>query len=74
MTRRGRLKYLGLALALLMAACTSSVKLGPQSVAGLTPDGTVDMNEVQAALLAVLEVAPGLSITKGFRMHSTLPG
>ena len=45
------MKYFGLALALLLAACTSSVKLGPQSVAGLTPDGTVDMNEVQAAFV-----------------------
>jgi hypothetical protein len=41
------------ALALfLLAACESSVKVGPQAVAGLTPDGTIDMQEVQVAFLA----------------------
>ena len=45
------MKYLGLTLVVLLAACTSSVQLGPQTVAGLTPDGTVDMNEVQAAFI-----------------------
>jgi hypothetical protein len=33
------------------SACSSSVKVGPESVAGLTPDGTVDMNEVQVAYI-----------------------
>jgi hypothetical protein len=32
-------------------ACSSSVKVGPEAVAGLTPDGTVDMNEVQVAYI-----------------------
>jgi hypothetical protein len=36
---------------LLLGACTSSVQVGPQAVAGLTPDGTVDMNEVQVAYI-----------------------
>src|SRR5690349_25016366 len=36
----------------LLAACESSVKVGPQAVAGLTPDGTIDMQEVQVAYLA----------------------
>jgi hypothetical protein len=36
----------------LLSACASSVKVGPQAVAGLTPDGTIDMQEVQAAFLA----------------------
>jgi hypothetical protein len=35
----------------LLAACTTSVKVGPQAVAGLASDGTVDMNEVQAAYI-----------------------
>ena len=39
------------ALALGSACSSSSVKVGPQAVAGLTPDGTVDMNEVQVAYL-----------------------
>jgi hypothetical protein len=43
---------LALVLALtLLAACQSSVKVGPEAVAGLTPDGTVDMNQVQAAFI-----------------------
>ena len=33
------------------SACSSSVRVGPESVAGLTPDGTVDMNEVQVAYI-----------------------
>jgi hypothetical protein len=43
----------GLALAaLLLTGCSSSIKLGPEAVAGLTPDGTVDMEQVQAAFVA----------------------
>jgi hypothetical protein len=40
------------ALALLLLGCQSSVKLGPQAVAGLSPDATIDMQEVQVAYLA----------------------
>lgn len=36
----------------LLGACSASVKVGPAAVAGLTPDGTVDMQEVQVAYLA----------------------
>jgi hypothetical protein len=36
----------------LLAACEGSVKVGPQAVAGLKPDGTIDMQEVQVAFLA----------------------
>ena len=32
-----------------LSACTGSVQLGPDAVKGKTPDGTVDMQEVQAA-------------------------
>jgi hypothetical protein len=32
-------------------ACSSSVKIGPEAVAGLAPDGTVDMREVQVAYM-----------------------
>ena len=37
---------------LLLSSCSSSVKVGPQAIAGLTPDGTIDMQEVQVAYLA----------------------
>jgi hypothetical protein len=42
---------LGLAALLLLGGCSGSVKVGPEAVAGLTPDGTVDMNEVQVAYI-----------------------
>ena len=43
----------GFALGALLSltGCSSSVKLGPESVAGLAPDGTVDMEQVQAAFI-----------------------
>ncbi len=34
-----------------LASCSSSVKVGPNAVAGLTPDGTVDMEQVQVAYI-----------------------
>jgi hypothetical protein len=40
-----------LGASLYLAACSTSVKVGPEAVAGLTPDGTVDMNQVQAAFI-----------------------
>jgi len=33
------------------SACSSSVKVGPEAVAGLTPDATVVMDEVQVAYM-----------------------
>ncbi len=49
--RRGA--FLGLALSAPLApvGCTASVQLGPQTVAGLTPDGTVNMDQVQVAYI-----------------------
>ncbi len=37
--------------AMAVSACTSSVKLGPEAVAGLTPDARVEMEQVQAAFI-----------------------
>jgi hypothetical protein len=45
-----RVVALGLALTLL-AACQSSLKVGPEAVAGLRPDGTIDMQQVQVAYI-----------------------
>ena len=36
---------------LAISACSSSAKIGPQAVAGLPVDGTVDMHQVQAAFI-----------------------
>jgi hypothetical protein len=43
----------GFAAAALLAlmGCTGSVQLGPNAVAGLTPDGTVNMDQVQVAYI-----------------------
>src|SRR3954465_15709326 len=53
---KNRCRTLGLppiVLALLvLSGCQSSVKPGPQAVAGLSPDATVDMQEVQVAYIA----------------------
>jgi hypothetical protein len=35
-----------------LAGCASSVKVGPSAIAGLTPDGTVTMDQVQVAYIA----------------------
>jgi hypothetical protein len=51
---RGRRRMAaGFAVAALvgLSSCSSSVKVGPEAVAGLAPDGTVDMNQVQAAYI-----------------------
>ena len=45
-----RLAAAGLA-ATLLTACQSSVKIGPEAVAGLTPDGTVTMQQVHLAYI-----------------------
>lgn len=47
----GRRFWIGATLGVL-TACSNSGKVGPGAVAGLTPDATVDMRQVQAALLA----------------------
>jgi hypothetical protein len=45
-------RYLTALALLVLGSCTTSVKIGPQAVAGLAPDGTIDMQEVQVAYLA----------------------
>jgi hypothetical protein len=44
----------GLAFATLLAlaGCTSSTQVGPSAIAGLAPDGTVTMDQVQVAYIA----------------------
>jgi hypothetical protein len=49
--RRGMLRGLAVAALVSLAACSSSIKVGPEAVAGLTPDATVDMREVQVAYI-----------------------
>ncbi len=49
--RPGVLAGLALAGLLALVGCTASVQLGPQTVAGLTPSGTVNMDQVQVAYI-----------------------
>ena len=49
---RSALPALAAAAAMLaLAGCSSSGQVGPSAVAGLTPDGTVEMREVQVAYI-----------------------
>lgn len=41
-------RWVGLALLLATSGCSNVAKPGPQSVAGMSPDGTVSMSEVMA--------------------------
>lgn len=49
--RAALLGLFGVAGGMLAGACTSQVALGPEAVAGKTPDGTIEMREVQVAYL-----------------------
>ena len=61
---------LRLAALLLLAGCSTSVKLGPEAVAGLTPDGTVEMNEVQVAYIGSAGGGNGTLYYRGGRIRS----
>jgi hypothetical protein len=47
-----RRSWMALGVLGVLAGCASSVKVGPAAVAGLTPDGTVTMDQVQVAYIA----------------------
>jgi len=53
------------ACALYLSACTGSVQLGPDAVKGKTPDGTVDMQEVQAAYIGSGTAGKGVLSFRG---------
>jgi len=48
-----------------VAGCTGSVQLGPDAVKGKTPDGTVDMQEVQAAYIGSGAAGTGVLTFRG---------
>jgi hypothetical protein len=51
-TRRGALlRLFGAAGTVLTGGCASSVAVGPEAVAGKTPDGIVELSEVQVAYI-----------------------
>jgi hypothetical protein len=61
-------------IALILAAACSKSKVGPDAVAGLTPDGTVDMRQVQAAFIASGGGGSGTLFYKGQSYPFTVGG
>ena len=66
----------GLAVAALsgLVACSSSAKVGPDAIAGLTPDGTVQMEQVQAAYIGSAEGGSGTLYYQGRTYPFTIGG
>lgn len=63
-----------LGVPLLAGGCQSDVRVGPQAVAGKVPDGTVEMNEMQAAYLASAGGGSGVLHYRGRRYPFTVGG
>lgn len=59
---------------LLLAGCSASVKVGPEAIAGLTPDGTVDMEEVQVAYIGSAGGGKGTLFYRGGAYPFTIGG
>ncbi len=59
-----------------LAACgqTSSVKIGPEAIAGLTPDGTVEMHQVQVAYIGSAGGGSGTLYHRGRAYPFTIAG
>jgi hypothetical protein len=53
------------ACVLYLTGCAGSVELGPDAVRGQTPDGTVDMHEVQAAYIGSGSTGTGVLFFRG---------
>ena len=68
---RGAIKSLVTSVAILSACvlhlggCTGNIALGPEAVKGKTPDGTVDMQEVQAAYIGSGSAGTGILTFRG---------
>lgn len=67
-------RFCVMAMVLTLAACTGSVKVGPEAVAGLTPDGTVDMEQVQVAYIGSGGGGSGTLYYHGRTYHFTVAG
>ena len=66
-TRTSLRTYIALATAcvLYLAGCAGNIELGPDAVKGKTPDGTVDMQEVQAAYIGSGSAGTGVLSFRG---------
>jgi hypothetical protein len=56
------------------SSCSSSVKVGPEAVAGLTPDATVDMEQVQVAYIGNAGGGNGTLLYQGIPYPFTVAG
>ncbi len=59
---------------LVLAGCSTSVKVGPSAVAGLTPDGTVDMQQIQVAYIGSANGGDGTLFYRGGTYPFTIAG
>jgi hypothetical protein len=76
MNRRNRLlrQLAAAAILILLTDCSSSVKVGPEAVAGLAPDGTVDMHELQVAYIGSGGGGSGTLFYRGRQYPFTVGG
>jgi hypothetical protein len=59
---------------LILVGCTGNVALGPEAVKGQTPDGTVEMHEVQAAYIGSGSEGAGVLFFRGVEYPFTVGG
>jgi hypothetical protein len=62
------------ACVLMLVGCTGNVALGPEAVKGQTPDGTVEMHEVQAAYIGSGSGGGGVLRFRGVEYPFTVGG
>jgi len=67
-------RFIAAAVLVLAAGCASSVKVGPQAVAGLSPDATVEMKQVQAAYIGSGGGGSGVLFYRGREYPFTVGG
>lgn len=72
--RRGALAAVIVTALLSVAGCSSSGNVGPGAVAGLTPDGTVTMHQVQAAFIGSGGGGQGVLVFRGRSYPFTVGG
>jgi hypothetical protein len=62
------------ACALYLAGCTGNIAVGPEAIQGKTPDGTVTMQEVQAAYIGSGSEGTGTLYYRGVQYPFTVGG
>ena len=62
------------ACVLALAGCTERVALGPEAIKGQTPDGTIEMHEVQAAYIGSGSGGAGVLFFRGAQYEFKVGG